>query len=59
MPQPKMLTVAEVAAMAGRTPTTVYRWIREGHLRAWRMRDRTLRLLEPEVKKFLRDPWDK
>lgn len=29
-----MITVAEVAQHVGRSPGTLHRWIREGHLRA-------------------------
>jgi excisionase family DNA binding protein len=50
------LTIEEAAASAGRSASTIWRWVREGDLRAYDVRGRTrvresdlLELLEPEA----------
>lgn len=48
-----LLTVPEVAEWARVHPKTVYRWIREGKLKAIQFGPRTFRVPEDSINKFL------
>ncbi|GAB3225525.1 helix-turn-helix domain-containing protein [Mycolicibacterium hippocampi] len=50
---PRLGTPAEAACEAHVHPNSVYRWIKSGHLRAWRVGPRLLRVDLDEVLKLV------
>lgn len=50
---PSDLTVEEVAALLGRSPQTVRRWIREGELDAYSFRGREYRISAAALQEFI------
>lgn len=49
------MTIEEIARISNRSKNTVYRWIREGRLKAVKTKLRTVYVHKEEVDKFLRE----
>jgi len=49
-----MLTVKQVAEKFNVSPMTIYRWIRKGELRAFRLSSKVMRIREDDLNEFLK-----
>src|SRR3954453_20157903 len=52
---PAYLSVAEAAALLGVSRVTIWRWVKAGRLRIWRLGHRTARLKREDLEQLLTD----